>query len=238
MIKILVIDDDIAICELIKVNLELAGYKCIYATDPLVGFALARQERPNLIILDVMMGEVNGYDVALKIRQNEEIKDIPIIILTALGELNDKLKGFSSGVDDYLTKPFEIEELKARVLAVLNRTYQNYDSMRYKEILNVGDITLIPENYEVKILDKIAELTPTEFEILNLLVQKNGAVVSLNDLLKEIWGYMEGDNPDIIRVHIKHLRNKIDKIKPEGKNYIKTVYGGGYKLIPDGVSKE
>ena len=238
MIKIVAIDDDIAICELIKTNLELLGIKCLTASDPNVGFALVKQELPNLVILDVMMGEVDGYSVALKIRQNENTKDIPIIMLTALGELKDKLKGFSVGIDDYLTKPFEIEELKARIKALLTRAAKSgtMSSAKVNEVLNIGDITLMPETYEVKILDKTAKLTPTEYDILNILVQNYEKIVPLKKMLKEIWGYNdECEDVDIIRVHMRHLRSKIDKITPENKKYIETVYGGGYKLIPSGT---
>ena len=168
MNKIFVIDDDIAILELIKVNLELAGYSCKTASDPVVGLQMIKQEAPDLIILDVMMPVLDGYSLAYKIRQQNDTKNIPIIMLTALGELNDKLKGFNSGVDDYLTKPFEIEELKARVLALLNRSGKVLESLRYKELLSIGDITLIPESYTVKILDKETKLTPIEFDILKI----------------------------------------------------------------------
>jgi two-component system response regulator RpaA len=234
--KILVIDDDSSICELVKINLEIVGYKVLTAIDPIIGYALVKQELPDLVILDVMMGEVDGYSIALKIRQNVATANTPIIMLTALGELQDKLKGFNVGVDDYLTKPFEIEELKARVQALLNRTNLSYQSLKYKEILSLGDITLVPETYEIKILDKTAKLTPTEFEILNVLMQNNNSMVSLKQLLKEVWGYDEDDNVDIIRVHVRHLRSKIDAISPKGVKYIETVYAGGYKLVPQGVS--
>ena len=236
MNKILVIDDDIAICELIKINLELCGYSCIYATDPIKGFALIMQEEPNLVILDVMMGKISGYDVAKKIRSPESISKVPIIMLTALGELNNKLEGFNSGVDDYITKPFEIEELKARVLALLNRSGQEIPSLRVKEVLSKGDITLIPESYSVQIVDKTTRLTPIEFDILYALMQKEGAMVSSKELLKEIWGYDDNDI-DTIRVHITHLRNKINKISSEKNKYIKTIYGGGYRLLADGSEK-
>lgn len=238
MNKILIIDDDIAICELVKVNLELMGYECIYATNPIKGFALAKQELPNLIVLDVMMGEVNGYEIAQKIRQTENISRTPIIMLTALGELNNKLEGFNSGVDDYLVKPFEIEELKARVLALLNRTGQEIPSLRVKEILSKGDITLIPESYSVQILDKQTSLTPIEFDILNVLMQHEGSMVSAKTLLKEVWGYEDEDDIDTIRVHITHLRAKIDKISTKKNKYIRTIYGGGYRLLADGVEKK
>lgn len=236
MSKILIIDDDIAICELIKINLELQGYECLYSTDPVRGFALIKQEEPNLVILDVMMGAVNGYSVAQKIRQTKEISKTPIIMLTALSELNNKLEGFNSGVDDYITKPFEIEELKARVLALLNRSGAEMDSLRVKEILSKGDITLIPESYQVQILDKKAQLTPIEFDILNVLMQKEGMMVSSKVLLKEVWGYEE-DNIDTIRVHITHLRSKINKISSFKNKYIQTIYGGGYRLLADGIEK-
>lgn len=235
MNKILIIDDDSAICELIKVNLELAGYECLYSTDPVQGFALVKQEMPSLIILDVMMGKVNGYEVAQKIRRTDSISKTPIIMLTALGELNNKLEGFSAGVDDYLVKPFEIEELKARVLALLNRSGNGISSLRVKEILSKGDITLIPESYSVQILDKQTSLTPIEFDILNVLMQYEGSMVSAKTLLKEVWGYEDDNDIDTIRVHITHLRAKIDKISSKKNKYIKTIYGGGYKLTADGA---
>ena len=236
MNKILVIDDDIAICELIKVNLELCGYNCIYSTDPIKGFALIIQEQPNLVILDVMMGRVSGYDIAKKIRITKNIEKTPIIMLTALGELNNKLEGFNSGVDDYLTKPFEIEELKARVLALLNRSGQEMQSLRVKETLSKGDITLIPESYSVQIIDKTTRLTPIEFDIFYALMQHEGSMVSSKELLKEVWGYDDSD-VDTIRVHITHLRNKINKISSEKNKYIKTIYGGGYRLLTSGSEK-
>ena len=238
MNKILIIDDDSAICELIKVNLELQGYDCIYSTDPVRGFALVKQEMPALVVLDVMMGEVSGYDIAKKIRQTKDISRTPIIMLTALGELNNKLEGFNSGVDDYLTKPFEIEELKARVMALLARSGEEYSSLRVKEVLSKGDITLIPESYSVKILDKIAQLTPIEFDILNVLMQHEGSMVSAKALLKEVWGYEDENDIDTIRVHITHLRAKIDKISSKKNKYIQTIYGGGYRLLASGVEKK
>jgi len=237
MNKILIIDDDIAICELVKINLELCGYNCIYSTDPIKGFALTVQENPNLVILDVMMGKVNGYDIAKKIRANEQTAKTPIIMLTALGELNNKLDGFNSGVDDYVTKPFEIEELKARVLALLNRSGQEIQSLRVKEVLSKGDITLIPESYSVQIIDKTTRLTPIEFDILYALMQKEGSMISSKELLKEVWGYNDDNDIDTIRVHITHLRNKINKISSEKNKYIKTIYGGGYRLLADGSDR-
>ena len=227
--KILVVDDDTAINELIKVNLELCGYTVIQALDGTKGFALCKQEKPSLVILDVMMPEVDGFTVAQRIRKNEGTENTPILMLTALSELNDKVKGFNIGIDDYLVKPFEMEELQVRVRALLKRSRQIPESVATRELLTLGEITLLPEVYSVKIENKIAKLTPIEFDIFNLLFQNHGNMVSSSKLLKEIWGYAPDDDVETIRVHIRHLRSKLDKIS-DGKKFIETIYGGGYKL--------
>ena len=229
MSKILVIDDDTAINELIKVNLELEGYEVVQAYDGLTGFALCKQELPSVVVLDVMMPEVDGFTVAQHIIKNELTKDIPILMLTALSQLNDKVNGFNIGVDDYLVKPFEMDELKVRVRALLKRTNQIPKSAMSKDILNLGEVTLLPETYSVKINDKTAKLTPIEFDIFNLLFQNHGNMVSSAKILKDIWGYAPDDDIETIRVHIRHLRSKLDKIS-NGKKYISTIYGGGYKF--------
>ena len=229
MPKILVIDDDIAINELIKVNLELNGYNVLQAYDGTTGFAIAKQELPDLIILDVMMPEVDGYTVAQRIRQNPTTEETPILMLTALSQLNDKVKGFNIGVDDYLVKPFEMEELQVRVKALLKRSRKIPESMATKELLVFKEVTLLPESYSVKINDQVAKLTPIEFEIFYILFQNHGNMVSSKKLLKDIWGYEPDDDIETIRVHIRHLRSKINKISND-KKYIETIYGGGYKL--------
>ncbi|MDO5306621.1 MAG: response regulator transcription factor [bacterium] len=229
MTKILVIDDDTAINELVKINLELQGYKVLQAYNGVEGFALAKQEQPALIILDVMMPEVDGYTVAQRIRQCAEIEETPIIMLTALSELDNKVEGFNLGVDDYLTKPFEIEELIVRTRALLKRTKQIPKTSAVRELLTYKEVTLLPETYSVQIEDRIQKLTPIEYDIFNLLFQNHGNMVSSQRLLKEIWGYEPDDNVETIRVHIRHLRSKIDKISGN-KKYIETIYGGGYIL--------
>ncbi len=236
MSKILVIDDDPAILELVRINLELMGHEVITSPEGIKGFALTKQESPDLVILDVMMPEVDGFTVAQRIRQNEDTNDIPILMLTALGMLQDKVKGFNSGIDDYLVKPFELEELKMRVKALLRRSASTPESLKKPEILTVGDITLVPENLTVKIRDRGIKLTPIEFEIINCLVQSHGQTVASGTLLKEVWGYSPDDDVETIRVHIRHLRSKLEKALSSRK-YIETVYGGGYRLVPEGVEK-
>ena len=234
MAKILVIDDDLAINELIKINLELAGYKVMTAFDGNKGYALAKQENPDLIVLDVMMPDVDGYTVAKRIRENDDTKDIPILMLTALNMLQNKVQGFNIGVDDYLVKPFEMEELQVRIKALLKRSNNIPKSVAVKEVLTKGDITLIPETYSIEINGKQTKVTPIEFDIVNLLMQNYGNMVSSSKILNEVWGYSPDDAVETIRVHMRHIRTKIDKIS-DGKKYIETIYGGGYRLVPDGI---
>jgi two-component system, OmpR family, response regulator RpaA len=232
MAKIVAIDDDPSIVELIRVNLEMQGHTVLTAPDGIQGLALIKQEKPNLVVTDLMMPEVDGYTVCQRVRRDGELEGIPIVMLTALGELDDKVKGFDAGADDYLTKPFEIPELLVRVRALLRRSTVIPESAKTKELLTVGDITLIPENLEIKISEKIAKLTPTEFEIINCLVQNHGQAISLGKLLQDVWGYNPDDDVETIRVHVRHLRAKLEKISE--KKYIETIYGGGYRLYPDG----
>lgn len=236
MSKILIIDDDPSIVELIKVNLEIQGHTIFTANDGLTGIALAQQEIPDLIILDLMMPGTDGFTTCQRIRQIENIKEIPVLMLTALSSTNDKVQGFNSGGDDYLTKPFELPELYVRVKALLRRSGKTNVTTTLPEILHADDITLIPESREVKIVDKVVRLTPIEFEVLHCLLQHHGQTVTTSKLLEEVWGYAPDDDVDTIRVHIRHLRTRIEL---GGKKYIKTVYGGGYQLIPEGfVGKE
>ncbi len=231
MSKILIVDDDSSIVELVKVNLEMQGHTIFTANDGLTGLAIAQQETPDLIILDLMMPGSDGFTTCQRIRQSERTKDIPILMLTALSSTNDKVQGFNSGSDDYLTKPFELPELFVRVKALLRRAGKSPTITTLPEILHIGDITLIPESREAKIIDKVIRLTPIEFEVLHCLIQHHGQTVTTSKLLEEVWGYSPDDDVDTIRVHIRHLRTRVEIGQ---KKYIKTVYGGGYQLIPEG----
>jgi two-component system response regulator RpaA len=237
MAKIIVVDDDPAIQTLVKVNLQMQGHQVLTANDGVEGYALIQQEKPDLAILDVMMPNADGYTVCQRIRKNPSTENIPVLMLTALGVVNDKVRGFDVGADDYLVKPFELPELLVRVRALLRRSGQLPKSAAMPDILSVGDITLIPENLEVKIRQQIVKLTPTEFEILNCLVQHHHQTISLGKLLQEVWGYSPNDDVETIRVHVRHLRSKLDKVSG-GKSYIETIYGGGYRLVPEGLSKQ
>ncbi|NEO34003.1 MAG: response regulator transcription factor [Symploca sp. SIO3C6] len=229
MTRILVIDDDPAISELVSINLEMAGYDVSQAPDGVKGQALALQLQPDLIMLDLMLPKVDGFTVCQRLRRDERTSDIPVLMLTALGQTKDKVEGFNSGADDYLTKPFELEEMLARVRALLRRTDRVPQAAKHSEILNYGPLTLVPERFEGIWFDKTVKLTHLEFELLHCLLQRHGQTVSPSEILKEVWGYDPDDDIETIRVHIRHLRTKLEP-DPRHPKYIKTVYGAGYCL--------
>ena len=229
MSRILVIDDDPAISELVSINLEMAGYDVNQAEDGIKGQALAVQLQPDLVMLDLMLPKVDGFTVCQRLRRDERTSDIPVLMLTALGQTQDKVEGFNSGADDYLTKPFEVEEMLARVRALLRRTDRIPQAAKHSEILNYGPLTLIPERFEAIWFEKTVKLTHLEFELLHCLLQRHGQTVAPSEILKEVWGYDPDDDIETIRVHIRHLRTKLEP-DPRHPRYIKTVYGAGYCL--------
>ena len=234
MPRILVIDDDPAISELVAVNLEMAGYDVSQAEDGIKGQALALQLLPDLIMLDLMLPKVDGFTVCQRLRRNERTAEIPVLMLTALSQTQDKVEGFNAGADDYLTKPFEVEEMLARIRALLRRTDRIPQAAKHSEILNYSALTLVPERFEAIWFNQTVKLTHLEFELLHCLLQRHGQTVSPSDILKEVWGYDPDDDIETIRVHIRHLRTKLEP-DPRHPRYIKTVYGAGYCLeLPSG----
>ncbi|HIK37632.1 MAG: response regulator transcription factor [Geminocystis sp.] len=229
MSRILVIDDDPAITELVSINLEMAGYTPIRAEDGIKGQALAVQTQPDLIILDIMLPKVDGLTVCQRLRRDERTAHIPVLMLTALGQTQDKVEGFNAGADDYLTKPFEVEEMLARVKALLRRSDRSAHTVIHTEILSHGPLTLVPERLEAIWFGKTVKLTHLEFELLHCLLQRHGQTVSPSEILKEVWGYDPDDDIETIRVHIRHLRTKLEP-DPRKPRYIKTIYGAGYCL--------
>lgn len=227
--RILVIDDDSAVSELVAINLEMAGYDVKQATDGIQGQALAMQLLPDLIMLDLMLPKVDGFTVCQRLRRDERTFDIPILMITALSQTHNKVEGFNAGADDYLTKPFEIEEMLARVRALLRRTERIPQAAKHSEILSYGPLTLVPERFEVVWFGKIVKLTHLEFELLHCLLQRHGQTVAPGEILREVWGYEPNDDIETIRVHIRHLRTKLEP-DPRHPDYIKTVYGAGYCL--------
>lgn len=229
MPRILIIEDDPAISELVAVNLEMAGYDVSQALDGIKGQAMALQLMPDMIVLDLMLPKVDGFTICQRLRRDERTAEIPVLMLSALGQTQNKVEGFNAGADDYLTKPFEIEEMLARVRALLRRTDRIPQAAKHSEILNHGPLTLVPERFEAIWFDRTIKLTHLEFDLLHCLLQRHGQTVSPSDILREVWGYDPDDDIETIRVHIRHLRTKLEP-DPRHPRYIKTVYGAGYCL--------
>jgi len=221
--KILVVDDEKKIVEILKGYLEREGYQVITAYDGRAALDLARSHAPDLIILDLMLPEVSGWDVCRELRRKS---DVPIIMLTARDDTTDKIIGLELGADDYVTKPFDPKEVISRVRAVLRRSEGKSVA---KAVLNVGDITIDTEKRIVRRGDSNIELTHIEFEIIRVLAENPGRVYSRMQLLDRVQGDAYEGYERTIDSHIKNLRRKLE-LDPEHPRYVITVYGVGYKL--------
>jgi len=226
---ILLIEDDGDMRELVAGHLEHGGFEVQRADDGIKGQALALQYGPDLILLDLMLPRVDGLTLCQRLRRDERTARIPILMLTALGSVKDKVSGFNSGADDYLAKPFDLEELMVRVKALLRRSEHAPPSSQPSEILSYGCLTLVPERFEAIWFDAPVRLTHLEFELLHCLLQRHGQTVAPSMILKEVWGYEPDDDIETIRVHVRHLRSKLEP-DPRKPRFIKTVYGAGYCL--------
>ncbi len=228
--KILIVDDDNEIRELLEFDLAQSGYIVDTASNGLDGLNKALNNYYDIVLLDVMMPKMNGYDVCKNIRKTKP--DLPVLLLTAKGTIDDKTQGFDCGADDYLVKPFDIQEVLLRVRALLRRNSDaNKEQLLKNEILKVGDIELFPDSLETLVVDKKIKLTPTEFEILYCLMQHFNNPVSLATLLDEVWGYDSDEDVRMVRVHVGGLRQKIEEDTKNPK-YLHTVTNVGYKLTP------
>ena len=227
---ILLIEDDQDMRELVAGHLTHTGFDVHQAEDGIKGQALALQYEPDVILLDLMLPKVDGLTLCQRLRRDERTASIPILMITALGGTKDKVTGFNSGADDYITKPFDLEELQVRIKALLRRTNRApVGAISQQEILNYGPLTLVPERFEAIWFDQPVRLTHLEFELLHCLLQRHGQTVAPSLILKEVWGYEPDDDIETIRVHVRHLRTKLEP-DPRKPKFIKTVYGAGYCL--------
>ncbi len=231
MVDILVADDDPEIVDLLRLDLELMGFSIDFVSDGMAAAKKAEGKRYDLIILDVMMPRMDGFEACKKIRAARLSAATPIILLTAKGTIEDKIRGFNAGADDYLVKPFEFQELMVRMRALFRRTgtLKPHQPKRKDEILSAGDIQLLPTSLECTIKDRLIKLTPTEFEILYCLMQHVGEAVSLGTILQEVWGYDEDEDVRMLRVHVGGLRQKIEE-NHKNPRYLQTVTHVGYRL--------
>ena len=220
--RILVVDDEKTLVKGMKFNLENEGYEVECAYDGAAALDLAREGRFDLIILDVMMPEMDGIEACMKIR---EFSNVPIIMLTAKSEDADKLMGFESGADDYLTKPFNILELKARVRALLRRAAGVQRSQG--SLLTVGKITLNTEERAALRDGQTVDLTAKEYDLIELLMRNPRRVYSRENLMNVVWGYSYAGDYRTVDVHIRRLREKLEK-NPAEPDHIMTKWGVGY----------
>lgn len=225
--KVLVIDDEMHIVELLKFNLEISNYEVYYSYDGFDGFLKAKEVNPHLILLDWMLPNISGIDVLKKIRSDETLQNTPVIMLTAKNMENDKVEGLEIGADDYITKPFSVKELLARISSVMRR--YNLNTQTEESVLLLGNLKIDLSKHEVTKNNKKIELTLKEFELLKLLIQNKGKVLSRNYLLDKIWGYEYYGETRTVDVHIRYLRKKIEDENSQEK-YIETIRGVGYKI--------
>ena len=220
--KILVVDDEYLLVKGIRFNLQNDGYEVITGSNGLEAMDLAKSKKPDLIILDVMMPQMDGLTACAKIR---EFSDVPIIMLTAKTEDMDKLMGFEQGADDYLTKPFNILELKARIRALLRRTTRQQE--KEAALLSVGSITLDLDGRNAYKDGILADLTAKEFDVIEFLMRNANRVYSREALLDTLWAYEYRSDIRTVDVHIRRLREKLE-MNPAEPQYIMTKWGVGY----------
>ncbi len=221
--KVLIVDDDVNIAELIRLCLEKEGYNTIVANDGMKAIEKFKSEAPNLVLLDIMMPKVDGWQVCREIRR---VSNIPIIMLTAKGDTFDKVLGLELGADDYMVKPFESKELIARIKAVMRR-YESKSQDISQEVV-YPNLIINLSNYELKIEGESVDIPPKELELLYFLCSNPNRVYTREQLLEEVWGFDYFGDSRTVDVHVKRLR---EKLEGHEKNWqLKTVWGVGYKF--------
>ncbi len=225
--KILIVEDDHNLLDTLKYNLRKEGYEVVIAVDGAEALDVARREKPNLIILDLMLPKISGFEVC-RILRKEMI--VPILMLTAKADETDKIVGLEIGADDYMTKPFSLRELLARVRAMLRRAKMVEIPPGHEEaLIKVGDIEVDVARHRASKGTATLELTPKEFDLLAFLARNKSFVFSRDQLLEKVWGYDFAGNTRTVDVHIRWLRQKIET-DPDDPEHLITVRGTGYKL--------
>jgi DNA-binding response OmpR family regulator len=224
---VLVIDDDTVLLGLLRQYLSKAGYSVETAANGLEGLQRAYEVHPDLVLLDVMMPRMDGWQACARLR---EVTRVPVIMLTAKDQESDKLRGFGLGIDDYVTKPFSFAELAARMAAVLHRARQAQTSER--RVHTIGDLTIDLESLRVTRRGEPISLTPTEFRLLAALVENAGRVLTHEQLLEQVWGYDGAGDTGYVKRYIWYLRQKLE-VDPNAPRYILTERGFGYRVRKD-----
>ena len=226
MSKILMIEDEVKIARFVTLELEHEGYEVQCAYDGRAGLQLCESWQPDLLILDLMLPQLSGIEVCRRLRQNS---DIPIIMLTAKDDVSDKVMGLDMGADDYMTKPFAIEELLARIRVNLKK--HRADRLQATGARCAGKLYIEPASYSVRYDQTPVTLTKKEFDLLNYLWLHEGMAVTRDELLNDVWGYSYAGDTNVVDVYVRYLRNKIDD--PYDKKLLHTIRGVGYVLRDD-----
>ena len=225
---VLIIDDDELVSRTLQRALRMYGYHTMAALSGSEGLKLAHRHRPDLFILDIVMPGADGYQVCRQIRGDPLLKDLPVLFLTAKGKDEDKLEGFRAGADDYLSKPFNIEELQLRVKAILRRTMSQVEEQEKVTEVVRGDVILDCVTFSVSTPAGHSNLTNIQFDLLYHLMVHPGQVFNSQQLLQDVWGYpRDSGSPELVRAHIKNLRDKVEP-NPRRPVYIRTIAGHGY----------
>lgn len=226
MKRILVVEDEKHIVELVRYGLEKEGFEVVEAHDGDRALAMVHTGQIDLVVLDIMLPGLDGLTVCRLMRQNDHTRDIPVIILSARGQELDRVLGLELGADDYITKPFSVRELVARVKARLRRQVPAQD---VRKTVRFGDLLIDPGRLAVEAAGKREQLTPTEFELLWLMAGSPGRVFSRDLLLQKVWGYDYAGDSRTVDVHVRHVRQKLQRL-PGSPQYIETVRGVGYRF--------
>lgn len=219
-ISILIVDDEKSIVDFIKMGLEAEGYSVYSAYDGNEAMELATKINPHIVILDIMLPGIDGYEVCSRIKKCIKTS---IIMLTARDDVDDKVRGLDIGADDYMAKPFSFKELLARINARVRNSFPEMN-----DVIHIGDFTVDDGAHEIKYCDKILDLPPTQYNLLRFLLINNGMVLSKALILEKVWGYDFNGEENIVEVYIRYLRDKIDD---KEHSIIKTVRGVGYKVV-------
>ncbi len=222
---ILLIEDEEDVSDLIRYHLKKAKFRVLIALDGVEGVRLAVEQRPDLIVLDIMMPRLNGFEAAKKIKADTRTEPIPLLFLSAKGETESRIKGLELGGEDYLSKPFSPRELVLRIQSLLRRAR----SSSVPEIFTLGALTVDRNKLKATLHGKHLDLTSTEFKLISLLIGKEGSIFTREDLLREVWGYSSTSDTRTVDTHIRRLR---EKLGPEA-NILQTIRGEGYRFIQE-----
>jgi len=221
--RVLAVEDELHILELIRYNLEQSGFHVEVAQNGEKAMRMLMENSYDMLLLDLMLPGIGGMEICRRVRSEAKTRRMPIIMLTAKGGEADKIGGLDMGADDYMTKPFSINELKARINSLLRRS----EDMEMEEIINMGEISIDPVRHEVRIGNEIVEMTLKEYELLKILVLNQGKVLTRDMILDKVWGYEYFGDTRTVDVHIRHLRRKMGV---ENSKMIETVRGVGYRM--------